>query len=242
MLGNAKSLVIPGSGIDIEKFERAAAGGPTPSALRQVLGLNGAEVVITIARLNRQKGIPTLLEAAALVHRKRPKVRFLLVGSREREGSQAVPQAEIDRHAPYVMAVGHRSDVPSLLAAADAFAFPTELREGVPRVLLEAAIANVPIVATQTPGCTDVVHDGWTGFLVPPHSPEILAEKIIQVLSDRGAAQEMSRRCAEWVKREFNLDIIVARYAAVYESLLDGSIRAQSQAMNGANSLDAVHR
>src|SRR4029077_12362566 len=112
-----------------------------------------AEIVVTVGRMTRQKGIPTLLKAAAIVHARRPAVRFLLIGPRESEGPSGVSQAELDSHAPYVVATGPRSDIPTLLRAADVFAFPTEYREGIPRALLEAAMARLPIVATSMPGC-----------------------------------------------------------------------------------------
>ena len=99
-------MLIPGSGIDIEGFEQAAANAPSPAELRARLGLGDAEVVLTVTRMTRQKGIPTLLRAAAVVHQQRPGVRFLLVGPREREGAFAVAQAEIDQHVPYVWQSG----------------------------------------------------------------------------------------------------------------------------------------
>jgi glycosyltransferase involved in cell wall biosynthesis len=212
--------LIAGSGVDVEGFEQKAAGGPTPAMLREALGLGASEIVITVTRMTRQKGIPTLLEAAALVHKVRPQVRFLLVGPRQSEGPLAVPQADIDRHAPYVMAIGRRSDVPALLAAADVFAFPTEYREGVPRAVLEAALSSLPIVATRMPGCCDVVRDGWNGYLVPTRSPGALAAKIVALLSDRETARTMGRRAAELVRHEFNLDSTVNRYAALYRELI----------------------
>jgi glycosyltransferase involved in cell wall biosynthesis len=224
MVGRGGNVVIPGSGIDIERFERAGATGASSAELRQALGLGASEVVITVTRMTRQKGIPTLLEAAALVHQHRPGVRFLLVGPRESEGPFAVTQAEIERHAPYVLAVGPRSDVPALLGLADVFAFPTEYLEGVPRALLEAAVVGRPIVTTRMPGCTDVIRDGWNGFLVPPRDPRLLAERILDLLCDRVAAAAMGARAAQLVRTEFNLEITVARYAAVYEDLVMRSI------------------
>jgi glycosyltransferase involved in cell wall biosynthesis len=229
IIGKGLSRLIPGSGIDVGRFEQAAAAGPSPADLRQSLGLNDSEIVITVTRLTRQKGIPALLEAAALIHKARPTVRFLLVGPRESEGPLAVSQAELDRHAPYVIATGMRSDVPSLLKAADVFAFPTEYREGVPRALLEAALAGLPIVATNMPGCNDVVRDGWSGFLVPPHSPRLLATKIIDLLDDNSTARAMGARAAELVRQEFNLDLTVARYVAAYNELLDDPPRSKPQ-------------
>jgi glycosyltransferase involved in cell wall biosynthesis len=229
MVGRGGNVVIPGSGIDIERFERAGATGPSPTELREALGLGSSEVVITVTRMTRQKGIPTLLEAAALVHQHRPGVRFLLVGPRESEGPFAVTQAEIERHAPYVIAIGPRSDVPALLGLADVFAFPTEYLEGVPRALLEAAVACRPIVTTRMPGCTDVIRDGWNGFLVPPRAPRLMAERILDLLRDRVAAAAMGARAAQLVKTEFNLGITVARYAAVYEDLVTRCSRNRLQ-------------
>ena len=229
MVGRRGQVVIPGSGIDVERFERAGATGSSPAELRKALGLGASEVVITVTRMTRQKGIPTLLEAAALVHQHRPGVRFLLVGPRESEGPFAVTQAEIDRHAPYVLAVGPRSDVPALLGLADVFAFPTEYLEGVPRALLEAAVAGRPIVTTRMPGCTDVIRDGQNGFLVPPGDPRLLAERVLDLLRDRVTAAAMGARAAQLVRKEFNLEITVARYAAVYEDLVRRSVRSRLQ-------------
>jgi len=229
MVGRRGQVVIPGSGIDVERFERAGATGSSPAELRKALGLGASEVVMTVTRMTRQKGIPTLLDAAALVHQHRPGVRFLLVGPRESEGPFAVTQAEIDRHAPYVLAVGPRSDVPALLGLADVFAFPTEYLEGVPRALLEAAVAGRPIVTTRMPGCTDVIRDGQNGFLVPPRDARLLAERILDLLRDRVTAAAMGARAAQLVRKEFNLEITVARYAAVYEDLVRRSVRSRLQ-------------
>lgn len=220
LVGRGTARLIPGSGVDVERFEQAAAHGPPPSVLRQSLGLGASPVVMTVTRLTREKGIRTLLEAAASVNAARQDVRFLLVGPRQSEGRFAVAQQEIDRHRPYVMPLGRRSDIPSLLALADVFAFPTEYREGVPRVLLEAALAGVPIVTTQMPGCSDVVRDGWSGLLVPPRAPRILAERIITLLDERERARRMAMNAAALVRREFSLDITVARYAGSYEELM----------------------
>jgi glycosyltransferase involved in cell wall biosynthesis len=221
LLGGRGSELIPGAGIDIEGFERALAMAPPSAQLRDELGLGAAEVVVTVTRMTRLKGIPSLLKAAALIHEARPGVRFLLVGPRESEGPLAVAQAEIDRHAPYVIALGPRSDIPALLRLADLFAFPTEYREGVPRVLLEAALAALPIVTTGMPGCCDVIRDGWNGFVVPPRAPRLLAARIIDLLNDRQTGREMASRAAERVRQEFDLRAIVARYAALYRKLLN---------------------
>jgi len=215
-------VVIPagGGGVDVEGFRRALAESAPAEQLRGELGLGTSPIVITVARMTRGKGIPTLLKAAALVHRARPDVRFLLVGPRESEGPLAVTQAEIDQHAPYVIATGPRSDVPALLRSADVFAFPTEYREGVPRALLEAALAGLPIVSTSMPGCCEVIRDGWNGFLVRPHASDQLAARIMDLLRDRNTAEIMAGRAEELVAEKFSLRTIVARHIALYAELL----------------------
>jgi glycosyltransferase involved in cell wall biosynthesis len=242
MVGRGGSRLILGSGVDIEGFEQALAKGPSPAQLRQELGLGTSEVVVTVTRMTRQKGILALLEAAALVHEARPSVRFLLVGPRQSEGPFAVTQAEIDRHAPYVTAIGRRSDIPSLLGLADVFAFPTEYREGVPRGLLEAALAGLPIVTTRMPGCVDVVRDGWNGYLVPPRAPRILAARILDLLRDREAARIMGARAAALVRREFGLGLTVARYAALYGELMGSSDRRRFQSTKDTQEREPLSR
>ena len=224
-MAGKNGVVIPagGGGVDVEGFERALAESPPPRQLREELRLGTSPVVVTVTRMTREKGIPTLLKAAALVHRTHPDVRFLLVGPRESEGPHAVTQAEIDQHAPYVVATGPRSDVPALLRLADVFAFPTEFREGVPRVLLEAALASLPIVSTNMPGCCEVIRDGWSGSLVPPHAPDRLAAGIIALLRDRKAAGIMAGRVERLVAQKFSLRMIVARHVALYGELLAGT-------------------
>jgi len=222
MLGDGTSQVIPGSGVDPETFAQARVAGPSIEHLRQQLGLGGAPVVLTVTRLTRQKGIPTLLAAAALVHQQRPDVRFLLVGPRESEGAQAISQWELDRHAPYLTAIGARSDVPSLLGLADVFAFPTEYREGVPRVLLEASLAELPIVTTIMPGCSDVINEGWNGYLVPPRSPFALAARILDVLGNPAQARILGGRARELVIRNFSLTGTVAQYVHLYRDIVAG--------------------
>ena len=212
--------LIPGSGVDVEGFDQAAESAPAAKQMRAQLGLGNGPVVLTVTRLTRQKGIPTLLRAAEKLHKIRPDMRFVLVGPRETEGRLAISQHELDRHRPYVVPIGQRDDVPALLRMADIFAFPTQYREGVPRALLEAALAERPIVATRMPGCNDVIEDGRGGYLVPPRSPDALAARILDLVVNPNNAQAMARAAADLVRREFGLKLIVARYAGLYRNLL----------------------
>lgn len=221
-IAGAQAVVIPagGGGIDPEGFELALQGAATAKALRAELGLGNAEVVITVSRITRQKGIPALLKAADLVRRQRRGVRFLLVGPRDSEGPLAISEAELAEYAPTVIAIGPRTDVPALLRMADVFAFPTEYSEGVPRVLLEAALAGLPIISTSMPGCLEVIEDGLTGRVVPPHAPEKLAEQILAALVHRDESAAMAARLPDRVRANFSVAGGAERHAALYRALL----------------------
>jgi len=218
LLGNNTSAIIGSSGIDLDAFAAAQIPPAPTRELRAQLGLSEAEVVLTVSRLTVQKGIPTLLEAARMVQAVRPAVRFVLVGPRESEGPFAVDQALINQHAPHVIALGARSDVPALLGLAKVFAFPTEYREGIPRVLLEAGLAGVPIVTTDMPGCGDVVTDNWNGRLVPPRDPRALAGAILNLLQNPTRAAIMGQRSIELVRQKFDLNVVADRYTDLYNS------------------------
>jgi glycosyltransferase involved in cell wall biosynthesis len=228
LLGDSPAYLIGGSGVDLDRFPPPTSGTSTDDKERR------PGVVITVSRLTKQKGILTLLEAADIVNRSDPEVRFVLVGPKETEGPFAVPQQEIDRRAPYVVALGIRSDVPELLRKADVFAFPSEYREGIPRALLEAGLTGLPIVATRIPGCTDVVTHGQNGYLVPPHNPQQLASRILDLLRDRTTAAAMGRRSIALVQREFSLTKVVEQYAQIYHQALNSPSFDYAAAIDGA--------
>ena len=222
LVGPGKGKLIRSSGIDIDAFAMARHRGPSATTMRETLGLQSAEVVMFVGRLTRQKGIPTLLEAVPHILAERPNARFVLVGPWDSEGPFAVNKADIDRYGPYVVAVGPRRDVPALLGMADVFAFPTQYREGVPRVLLEAGLAGVPVVASRMPGCNDVVEDGWNGYLVAPRDVDGLASRIVAVLSDRSHGKIMGERSVGLVRERFALSWVVDQYCDLYNSVLPG--------------------
>ena len=220
LIGKGESVAIPGAGIDVRGFEEARKSGPSVESLRTELGLIGADVVITVTRVTREKGILDLLKAAELVHRDRPSVKFLIVGPRRGEGPFAITDDELAPYSEYVIATGSRKDVPSLLAMSDVFAFPSDYAEGVPRALMEAALCGMPIVTTDKPGCMEVVRDGWNGYVTPARDPSAMAKRILDLLNDRAAGARMGALGPDLIKSAFSLDKVVDQHAALYERLL----------------------
>jgi len=249
LVARGTSHLIRSSGIDVDGFARSRQSAPSSQTMREELGLASAEVIIFVGRLTREKGIPTLLKAVPRVLEKRPNARFVLVGPWESEGPFAVEKSEIERHSPHVIALGPRRDVPALLGMADLFAFPTQYREGVPRVLLEAGLAGLPIVASNMPGCNEVVEPGWNGYLVPPGDADAFASQINQVLSDRARGNVMGVRSIEFVKQHFALPLVVDQYCDLYERVLgaiprSGTAHQVSRISKGAviGGLDGVRQ
>ena len=223
LLGSSKSQLIGSSGVDSDAFVAAQKSGPSRDRLRAQLGLTGAEIIIYVGRLTRQKGIPTLLKALPKILAARPSARLVLVGPLESEGPFAIDPQSISGLSPHVMALGQRSDVSSLLAIADVFAFPTEYREGIPRVLLEAGLSGLPIVASRMPGCSDVVTDGRNGYLVEPRKPDAFAEKIIALLGNPEEARAMGARSVPLVRQRFDLAKVTDAYCGLYNSILEAN-------------------
>ena len=189
-----------------EDFEAASPSVPPREG--------AAPVVVTLARLDPQKDLRTLLRAAVQV----PDARFLIAG----EGPERPAlEAELDRLGlrGRVELLGHRSDVAALLARADLFVLPS-LHEGLPVSVLEAMAAGKPVVATAIGGTDEAVSDGETGLLVRPGDPGRLAAAIRVVLSDPALADRLGRAGRRRVRAEFSARKMGDEVAQLYESLL----------------------
>jgi glycosyltransferase involved in cell wall biosynthesis len=221
---NASTLV-PGSGIDVELLRSQRPSADALAALRSELGIERGGVVTMVSRLVRTKGVPEFCAAAHAVRQARPDCTFLLVGPLSSEGWQAVPRSEVEEN-PDVRWLGPRPDVPALLAISDVFALPTFYREGIPRALLEAAAMGVPLIATDMPGCRDVVRDGWNGILVPPRNARALTHALLALLDAKpDVLRQMGDNARAHVEQHFTLDLVAEAYADIYRRLLDGATR-----------------
>lgn len=176
-----------------------------------------ARVALFAGRLMPQKGVDVLVAALDLLQHVRPGLRTLIAGD-------GPLQSELEETAHAfgldgaVRFLGHRDDVPRLLAASDLLVLPSRY-EGLPNVVLEAMAYRKPVVATAAPGTTEVVVDGATGLLVPVDDANALARSIRAVADDPGLAARLGAGGRARVEAEFTADAMVARFAALYESL-----------------------
>jgi glycosyltransferase involved in cell wall biosynthesis len=172
----------------------------------------------TVANLTEQKGLPHLIEAAAIVRDTHPAATFRLIGGGHLHETLAAQIAALglqDR----VKLLGFQPDATSLMAEFDIFVLPS-LWEPFGMVLLEAMANGVPVVATDVDGVADVVVHNETGLLVPPADPRALAEAIVRLLSSPRLGQAMGKRGRERCSRVFSIEKMTQRFAAVYAAAL----------------------
>ena len=189
-----------------------------PSAVRAELGLPaGCPLAIFVGRLAEQKRVEDLLAALDLLRHVRPALRTLIVGDGPLRAALH-GRADAFRLGDAARFLGHREDVPRLLAAADMLVLPSDY-EGLPNVVLEAMNMSKPVVATSAPGTTEVVADSVTGLLVPRRSPTDLARAIRSLVDDPSLGRRLGAAGRARVEAEFRAEAMVGRFAALYEEL-----------------------
>ena len=170
------------------------------------------------------KGVGEFLEAARLVRRQKPGVRFVLVGRCDEDNPASIQSKQLHQWQEEGAREwwGHRSDMPAVLGHAAVVVLPS-YREGLPVSLLEAAACGKPIIATDVPGCREVVRHRVNGLLIPPRNAIALADAIILLLENPELRQELGRRGRDIVVKEFSSTIVIRQTLALYHELLQKS-------------------
>jgi glycosyltransferase involved in cell wall biosynthesis len=204
------------NGIDGSKF-----AGVSPAKVRAELGIAPDEFVVgTAVVLSEQKGIPHLLEAAEIVRRAEPKIRFLVAGD------GPLKEKLLELHAASglgdtVRFLGYRRDIPELLSLFDVYVLPS-LWEGLPLALLEALVLGKPVVCTTVGGNPEVIVDRENGFLVPPKDARALADRILTLYRDRPMVERIGRANVARFDRQFSVEAMVGAHERAYERLAAG--------------------
>jgi len=216
-----QSRVIDGSGVAANRFARLAEEPTYRAKARRKLGLvAGERLVLAVARLIRSKGVLDLASAASAIRDAHPNCRIWWAGGQDREALDALDDAQLTTLRQQLEWLGRRDDIEDLLAAADVFVFPSFYREGIPRALIEAAFAGLPIVTTDHVGCREVVANHRSGLLVPARHPAQLAQAVLHLLRDRPAAERYGRRARRLALERFELGKIARQLSKIYRQLL----------------------
>lgn len=191
--------VIP-NGIDVDAFRAVDAAGAR-AALMQTMAIRpGARLLLIPAVLREGKGHEHLFDAVRAL-RERVDVQLLVAGSGEREAALRSQAADL---AGRVVFLGHRDDIPLLMAACDLVVLPS-LFEALPTALMEAAAAGRPVVASEVGGVPEIVEHGKTGLLVPPGDPAALADAIERVLLDSGLSRQLGQEAERHACEHFSI-------------------------------------
>jgi glycosyltransferase involved in cell wall biosynthesis len=210
----ARLLTVIANGVDTERMRNVPPG--TGDMLRSSFGATAAEFVwLAVGRFEIAKDYPNLLRAFARVRAARPDAVLVIVGQGSLQGEAEALTAELGvRDA--VRFLGARNDVPAVMSAADGYVMSSAW-EGMPMVLLEAAAAGLPIVATAVGGNGEVVREGESGFLVPARDPAALGAGMVRLMAlPEGERRALGERGREHVRANYGLHRVAERWERVY--------------------------
>ncbi|MGK2855602.1 MAG: glycosyltransferase family 4 protein [Thermoanaerobaculia bacterium] len=210
ILSPGETVIVPGSGVDPDLFHPSDRPRGNPP------------VVVLPSRMLYTKGVAEFVDAARMLRADDVPARFVLVGEPDPDNPASIPQEQLSRWATEgaVEWQGRRDDMPAVYAESDVVVLPS-YREGMPKVLIEAAACGLPAVTTDVPGCRDVVEHERSGLLVPVRDEgRELAKAITRLLRDEPLSRAMGRRGRAMVLERFALSRVVDQTLSIYGELL----------------------
>jgi len=225
----ARRLTVVPNGIPVDQFQ---LGGEIRQRVRTQLGVEDKFLWLAVGRFEAPKDYPNLLHAMSRLST--PRNILLMAGDGPLRASMEQFAATLGISSE-VRFLGTRTDVPRLMAAADAYVMASEW-EGLPMGLLEASASALPIVATDVGGNHEVVRDGISGTLVPAKNPRALAEAMLRI-EERSVDSRLSMGLAgrQHVRQHYSLSAVVDQWEQIYESLLQRNLRSSLSATSCLN-------
>jgi glycosyltransferase involved in cell wall biosynthesis len=202
------TVLIRGSGVDLNQF--------TPTEPPR-----GPPVLMLASRMLRHKGVREFVAAARLLRQKGSDAKCVLVGDSDPSNPSSISRAQLEEwaRAGDIEWWGRSDDMAGTLAQSHVVCLPS-YREGLPKILLEAAAMGRPLIATDVPGCRDVVVDGFNGFLVPPRNSIALLAAMETLAKDSSLRTEMGARSRTRVVEEFGVQGVVMATCNLYREML----------------------
>ena len=209
LIADEKVVQLYGEGVDTTRFSEKNT-------------LVDDQVFLLVGRMLKDKGVIEYVEAARILKKKYPSVRFQLLGAVWLDNPAAIKEEEISAWTKegIVEYLGRTSDVRPYLRKAMCVVLPS-YREGVPCTLMEAASMARPLVATDVPGCHEVVEDGYNGYLCQVKNAEDLAAKMERIiLMSPEEREQMGRNGRQLMIDKFEVKHVIAQYDNMIEKLL----------------------
>ena len=208
LINKERTLLIKGSGVDVNEFPFSDE-------------LPGQLKVMLASRLLWDKGVGEFIEASRQLKISYPEVTFVLVGDVDEQNPLSLTKEIIDSwvNEGFIEWWGHKQNMPEVLKLAHIVALPS-YREGLPKVLLEAASIGRALVATDVPGCREIVRDGVNGFLVQAKESKCLAEAIEKLILNKELRTQMGLKSREIIETELSSEIINKQFIELYNSAI----------------------
>jgi glycosyltransferase involved in cell wall biosynthesis len=211
--GNADKMRLIYNGIKLDEF---ASETFKRKKIREGLHIGPEKkIIITVANLIPYKGHIDLLKAATRVTQKCSDSLFLLIGEDRGIRNNLVKLAQELKVVSHILFMDRRDDISDLMATSDISVLPSH-EEGFSNVVLESMAAGLPVVATRVGGNPEAIIDGITGWLVPPHNPKELANKIVDLLNDPQKARRWGELGKIRLKENFLVEMMVEGHLKLY--------------------------
>lgn len=232
-----KFTTVPGIGIDVDRFNLSAEERSCwRTQVRDDLGIAAdALVILTVARLTRDKGHYEALRALHILANEDPEVRLVVAGDGPEAEGLAAEAAELGVN-DQLMLLGWREDIVQLHCAADVFLLASH-REGMPVSTMEATASGLPVVATDISGCREQVVPNVTGYLVPVGDAETMATALCALRSDPALRSSMGKE-AQQRAPIFDVENVVETQLDLYSSVI---ARLRNEAVTGQAPTSETH-
>lgn len=199
---------------------------PERAAIRTSLGVNPDETLFGwVGRLDPKKNVEDFIEAAALVHARDPRTRFVIIGG---------PDAFLPDYAVHLQSLatcrnldrvlrflGDRKDIPTLLSAMDIFVWLSK-GEGMPHVIAEAGAAALPVIATPDNGAIQQIEDGVSGIFVPYNNPSVIAEAMERLIANPALRESLGQALRRKVEATYSVPAVLPQWEKLFAEVLSG--------------------
>jgi glycosyltransferase involved in cell wall biosynthesis len=231
IISGGQTAVIKGSGVDVSLYR------PSPEP-------PGEPVVLLASRMLWDKGVAQFVEAAQTLKAEGVRARFALVGASDPDNPAAIPEEQLQvwQEGGEIEWWGYQApeDMPAVLAKSHIACLPS-YREGIPRILIEAAASGRPIITTDAPGCRELVRPGENGIVVPAKDTAALTAAMRFLIENPEARKAMGSNNRQLAVQEFSQELVVSQFMTIFRELLRAaSVGLASPAQMPAGSADAV--
>ena len=203
----SRTHLIKGSGVDLNKFKYT----PLPK---------GVPSILFASRLLYDKGLKEFISAAELIKKDGYEGKFIIVGKPDNHNPASISLDQLKSHVSngYIDWQGFKEDIYPLLKDSYLIVLPS-YREGLPKILIEAAACGRPVVTTDVPGCRDAIIKGKTGLLVPPKNHVALAEAIKDLIENFTKSETLGLEARKFAEKNFDIKDVVSKHMQIYRSI-----------------------